>query len=710
MRIELGLGLGLLAAAATGGCRPRAVEEVPPRVASPETPSRSVGRHDRPPTPAREPAHPLEMLPPSTQGVIVASSPARLLQVLALPSTAAKHPTTFDEWNREVVPALGFDPLDPAELPRLGIDPTGPCGIALLDAESGAFAFFATLAREATLLELVERLVPSATRARRGEAQIVGLDPEATLVVRSGFVSLIVVDHVRDDTPDFVEMVATGDGGTALPHSEAWRAARAPLPTDADLVGFFDIAKTARRAMTHARRVRARVETDLAREVAQARARGASAQEIADLERMIQDRRQRAVQEAAEAARLEHVLERLFGSIEGIAFAVSASPDGLLGSLHVALSETAPWRTVLRTEPDAPAALGALGDPPVLVGSAAVDVDALVGIVDQIMQVEGHSFDDLRREIEREAGIDLVGIMRPLFDGRASGALTLHEADAGPALADLEKAIGGYVAIGVTDPVRAAAVLDTLAAFLRPTGIVKSLPGGGHRFTIDHGPTIDAATVGGSIVATTDPDQLERIRTGKPGPGIDAVSPAALREPLVRGGATMRLGMHHALPVALVLGIAGAFDHHGFEDDPLARIGGEFPGLDVDRLRRSSATKRAQKRFERARAARKKAREALDRVETAQRMAAMHRLGTTYGHVREVPTGLVAEGGHYVEGGPSAYLDAMLDLAELGRGDLPERRDLDRAHEREDAAKEALLEALRADAVRAGATPAPTTP
>lgn len=699
LRLQIGLSIAGLCLPA---CRPRiSAEPNAQPVAAGEAQSAS-SEPAQPPAPPREPTHPLELLPASTQGVLVAESPARLAELLALSRATAEHPTTFDEWQREVVGPLGADPLDPAQLPTLGIDPSGPCGVALLDATHEAFAFFATLSREEDLLKVVDRLVPQATRARRGLAHIITIERDVSIVLRSGFVAVVVVDRMRDQAPAFAESMATGDGAASLPHAPAWRAARAPLPTDADLVGFFDVAGAARRGLAHERRRRADVDADAARELAEARARGATGQEIADLQRNQQDRRQHAMEQAAKAARIEHVVERLLGPVEGIAFAVNAEPEGLLGALHVALTAQAPWRNVLATEKSTPAALAALGERPLLIGSAAFDVDALVGVVDEIMQIDGRSFEDLRREIEREAGIDLVGIMRPLFDGRAAGALTMPDAKGDRGITELGDTLGGFVAVGVTDPVRGAAVLDTLAAFLRPTGMVKSLPGGGHRFTIDGGPAIDAAVVGDAIVGTTDPDHLARARDGKPGPGIDAVRPMALREPLLRGGAAMRLGMHHGVVFGLLFGMMRAFRHADFQDDPLATLAAEHPDVDVRGLRKSSATKRAQKRFDRADAALGKARGALQREENRRGLEAMERLGTTYGHVREVPTGLLAEGGHFVEGGAPAYLDAMLDVAELDRAELAERTALDRARTEADAARQALLDALRADLARAG--------
>jgi hypothetical protein len=653
------------------------------------------------PEPPREPTHPLELLPATTQGVLVAESPARLVEVLGLSTAIAEHGPTFDEWQREIVTPLGFDPLDPSALPSLGIDPSGPCGIALLDVNHEAFAFFATVAREEPILELVKRFVPDAAHARRGDARIITLERDAAIVLRAGFVAVVVIDRLRDQAPAFAEAIATGDGKTSLPHGPAWRAARAPLPTEADLVGFFDVAGTTRRALAHQRRRRGDVESDFARELAEARSRGATAQEIADLQRAQQDRRQRAVQDAAEAARIEHVAERLVGSVEGIAFAVDSTPDGLLGSLHVALTPTAPWRDLFRTETHTPPALTALGDRPLLVGSAAVDVDVLVGVFDEILQIDGKSFEDLRRETEREAGIDVLGILRPLVDGRAAGALTIPRLDGARAPEELGEMIGGFVSIGVTDPVRGAAVLDTLAAFLKPAGLVKALPGGGHRFTIDGGPAIHAAAIGDSIVATTDPDHLGRIRASKPGPGIDAVRPIALREPLVRGGAAMRLGMHHGMLFGLVWGLMRSFPFEDFRDDPLTTLSGEFSDVDVHAMSRSAATKRAQKRFDRADAGAKKAREALRREESRRMFASAERLGTTYGHIREVPSGLLAEGGHYVEGGAPTYLDAILDFAELDKLELSERTAMERTRADADTARQALLEALRVDATRA---------
>jgi hypothetical protein len=153
-----------------------------------------------------------------------------------------------------------------------------------------------------------------------------------------------------------------------------------------------------------------------------------------------------------------------------------------------------------------------------------------------------------------------------------------------------------------------------------------------------------------------------------------------------------RLAIHHRLPVAAMIALVGAFDSFDFPRNPDDQLSSEFPGEDVFSVPRSAASLRAEKE-------RNKAFEAKDRLQERKRkerkvvawnLAAG--LGITAGVVRELDTGLLIEGGHYVAGGAFGYAETIQG------SDDPE---LVRARKRTEQLDERLLKARRKDIERA---------
>lgn len=693
--------------------RPVAEPRTPTDDAVTPAPPKAGDRAD-PARPAADPTHPLELVPGRARFVLMARSPQRLAQVWERDRIVGEHRARYERVVEEMKRDLGRDLLDPADLAAMGIDPSAPVGVAMVSFEQEVGVLFGGLSDPQRLLDEVARLATSKERTPPstevvGDARIVRLDEELSLVLRHGMFAVVVVDRPRKVTLDPALEIARIDPAQSVAHAHAMQQAHAGLPLDADVRGMLDVAGIIHDALERTRMHAQESVADSSRRLAEARQRGASAEEIESLQRDLQDQQQFEARRRREQQIAEVLLSRTFGAIEGIGLAVDADAHGLRGRIHLALAPDAAFRELLVPSERPPAAIAALSDSPQLVLSAQLDMGVAIDLFAQAALAAGGSYADVNDEARNELRLDFDRELRPRLDGRATFVLTSGPAPDPKQPEALQRALGGILALGVDDEARTRALLDELAgrwavdqagrsAKLEPAPEI-----GGYVLRRTEWPqSLWIGVVAGQLAMSTDLAALRRLRDGQAGAAATLVRDPEAWQRLAEGPGAGRLAMHHRLPMAAMFALVAGFDSFDFPHNVDHQLEGEFPGEDVFSIPRSAATLRLEKQRDAAAEARSRLRRRRDEERQVIAWNLAEALGLTAGVVRETDTGIVIEGGHYVEGGVGGYVDAIIDLVELeDRARTSVDAQLAKADQRREKAEERLLEGRRKEIRRA---------
>lgn len=635
------------------------------------------------PTPAADPTHPLELVPARARAMIMARSPQRLAQIWERERFAGAFPAQYAELVEDMTRHVGLDLLDPAALATIGVDVTAPVGVASLSFDDDAFVLFGGAGNPTALVELFERLAKKPLKPLElGEARLYAIDEDLSLVIRHGMFALVFVEDHRPGQPDYAQEVARIDPAQSLAHATTLERAHAGLPQEADVRALLDVAGLVRDEMEHARRRDQEMMGDASRRLAEARQRGATPEELGRLQQDLQHEQEFVLRRQRERQVAELLLARTLGAVEGIGLAADVDATrGLLGRIHVALAPDAVFRELLVSSDEPPAVLRALDDAPQLVLSAQVEPGVAIELLSQALLAAGGSYAELNEDVLRELRVDLDREARPLMDGRGTFVLTAAPTLSRTAAEPVEEAMGGLVAVGVTDEAKARALLDEVIG--RHTGprFTRVPEVFGWTLALPKRPrALHFGVVAGQLVVGTDLGTIRRLRDGGVGKAGSRFADPEPWQRLTEGPGVGRLALHHRLPVTLLFAFMGVLDDFDFPHDPDEQLAHEFPDANVFSIPRSAATRRAEK--ERAKAEAAKAE--LVRKKRLQRQidawTKAEALGITAGVVREVDTGLLVEGGHYVPGGVFGYAEAIVGLMEAAeRRDDPE---ITRARER----------------------------
>lgn len=694
-----------LALAVTSCQRPASTE-----TSEPEPPTTETGEHDGTglDAPAAEPTHPLELVPSRARMMLMARSPLRLAQAWERERFAAEFPEAYDRLVRSMKREMGLELFDPDDLGRMGIDVSAPIGAAVLSLRDEAVVFFGALSdREALVTTLEKTMGRPLPREQVGSAEVLVLDPELVLVIRGRLVALVTAEHQHPDSPDYAREIARIDPARSLAHTAVVERAFAGLPGDSDLRGLLDPAGLLTDALAHERQMAQQNLAGLERQLAELRQQGASPDELESFQKMIQDERRFMAQRRRRQQIVELLLSRTIGSIGGIGMAVDASDRGLLGRIHVALDEGSAFRQLLIDGDAPPRALTALGDSPQVVASGHLDVDTAIELLSQVAMAEGSSYAELNDEIRDDIRLDFDRELRPHLDGRATFALTTQEPLRSPDRFGLGQLMGGVLAIGIDDEAAVKALLDRVLTGSSELSGTPTPEISGYEIDLpdDDGPSkLWVGVTAGQLVLGTDLAALRRLRDSEAGP-----AGSTWREPeawprLTAGPAAARLALRHRMPVIMAFGLSFGFDRFNRFHDGSAvdfELEHEFPELDVHATPRGPKVRRLHKAHEQA------MNDVLE-IEDRRREEKIHRvwnhadaLGVTVATARQLPTGLMLEGGHYVEGGLGAYLRTAIGFDELDDGPTSQDAKWAKAVERVGAARQALLEARRKELRRA---------
>jgi hypothetical protein len=657
----------------------------------------------RAPTPAADPTHPLELVPARARAMIMARSPQRLAEIWGRERFVGRFPAQYERLVADLRRDLGHDLLDPGALAGIGVDPTAPVGAAVLSFHDEVFMVFGGSSDPKAMIALLERVAGKPLPPQTvGEAQLVRVDEEFSLVLRHGMFALVLVDRHRQGAPDYAMEVARIDPAQSLAHGDTMERAHAGLPHETDLHALLDVAGILRDDMERSQRDDQEMLGDANRRLAEARQRGASADEINGLQQSVQQQQEFQARRRRERQVSELLLSRTFGAIAGIGLAVDSSDRGLRGRIHFALDDDAAFRTLLLPSERPPAALAALGDAPHLVVSAQVDVGLAIELFAQAALAAGGSYTAVNDEVRDDLRLDFDRDLRPLLDGRGTFVLTAAPSLDAKRGQSVDRALGGLLAIGVNDEAKARAVLDAVVSKWPEQRFTAAPEIGGWSLTRTEWPqTVYMGVIAGQLVIGDDLATLRRLRDGQAGPASAALPDPEPWQRLTEGGGEARLALHHRLPVMLMFSMLGAFESFDFPRNPDDMLHSEFPEHDVFSIPRSAATQRLEKERDRVFEAKTEVRQRGRKQREVMAWNEAAALGITAGIVRETETGLMIEGGHYVTGGIAGYVEAILALGEVGERNKDADPELARATKRVEQADARLLKARRKEVQRA---------
>ncbi|NVB43202.1 hypothetical protein G6O69_35590 [Pseudenhygromyxa sp. WMMC2535] len=476
------------------------------------------------PLPVERPA---DVLPKEVAAMAEVGRPRELMRliapVLAMPEA--------DVWRGELASALGGDLFDVEQWDQLGLDVDGPAGVGLLDIESQAFVAYVSLTDRGRFEETINRVASGGqgsggvAAADFGYGRMIRLDDEASIVLREDVAMLVFVDRVDVAPRDYATTVATIDPRDSLGRTERFSWALAKQRESDDGMIYVE-------PNTLLEAIFASSEADYdygvrrsQEELDAARLRGASRDEIQELERMLDEEtrwaEERRRSEQAERAAVEDVLGRLDVAVlcgdildEGIdAYGAARIPaQSLLRALFVPTEYESPLLTALDEEP-----VAAL--------DGRVDLDALTRLVALVVTLDGLSIDELYAEIRSNTGVDVPGQLLPALRGDGGVAVTVGDWADARDLSTAKKSLGVAAHLGLRKPDEMRAILDALAK-RKDVGkvLTRAKRGDGWVVDVPEWRKVELNIVGERLIVSTDAGFAKRVRDAKPGAQAQALA------------------------------------------------------------------------------------------------------------------------------------------------------------------------------------------
>lgn len=683
-----------LALVLAAGCRPGTRVELPEsepasEVASSETEGVEEGASgDELPA---EPTHPLEMVPARASGMLMARSLQRIAEIWERDRLAGQYPEVYADMARPFLRDFEIDLFDPGQVTKLGLDPSAPVGVAMIDPHNSAIAFFGGLSDPDLFLTSLQGFVESSPKIQNvGTARLMVLKEgfeQVSVVVRGTMFAVVIWSDGDFDgvhPVDYAYEVATISPSGSLAHAEPMKRAHAALADDADLHGLLDPAGLVFGEIEWERR-RSRDRLKAAEvELAEARSRGASADELRNLQEMINATRVELMAKDRELQVVNLLLSRTVGSIEGIGMSVKSSDEGLLGAIHIALTPDSVARELFVSDDAPPRALLAADLEPLFAAAGRVDVDVALGLLAQLMLATGSSYAEVNEEIRRDTTLDFDRQLRPLLDGRAALMIVDAEPMAGKKARDIDDWLTGAMTVGLKDPNEARELLKQIEPALIDVGWTKAKEIEGYTRMMGSAPDqLWMAVIDDQLVLSTDLPMLRKIAQGKPGSASTTMPSDAAWARLTEGRTVFRAGIGHGLISSTFFGFS-----MGFRDVKTAAVAELSSDMNTAQIRMGPKVRRAMERVE-----------DLDnlvfelgheQVEERARMSwqRLGALGMTIGAARMTDTGILIEGGHYIRGGMGRYVETFMGLEALGRAPTSVDAKLDKARADRDAAQE----------------------
>ncbi|MEM7159024.1 MAG: hypothetical protein AAF799_39670 [Myxococcota bacterium] len=657
-----------LALVFAAGCRPGTridlpeSEPEPTAASSDETGADSVTPSDELPA---EPTHPLEMVPARGKGLIMAKSLQRVAEIWERERLVGLHPEFYATMAEPFVSEFGHDLLDPAETTKIGVDPTAPVGMALLDPHDSAFMVFGGLTDSALFMAAFERVTEEPLVVNDvGTAKVIPLSQgfeKISLVLRGDMFALVFfADGDFDGVHpfDYAREVATVSPSGSLAHAHSMKRAHAVLSDDADFVGLLDPAGLFFGEIEWSRRRSREALSQAEVQLAEARRRGASSDELRGLQEVVNVTRADLMEQEREFQIINLLLSRTVGSIEGVGMSVQSGEEGLLGGIHIALTPDSVLRDLLISDERPPRALLAADLQPLFAVAGRLDVGLAIELFAQLALATGSSYAELNAEIERDIELDFDRQLRPLLDGRAALVVVDGEPVASDDANDFDDWFSGAITLGVHDEAKARALLRSLSPALMSVGWQKTIGFDGYNRTMRSAPEqLWLAVVGDQIVLSTDLPTLQRIAEGKPGTASTTMPSPAAWARLAEGATAARAAVAHGALAMTFFGFAwDTRETAAVADQDDFAFEGIPPGIRVQQASQDVHIL-GQKIF------RLEQRQSSERAREGWRR--MTALGMTIGAARMTETGILIEGGHYIRGGMGKYIETFMGLGNL---------------------------------------------
>ncbi|PRP99069.1 hypothetical protein ENSA5_29150 [Enhygromyxa salina] len=471
---------------------------------------------------------PVDLLPADVSALAEAIDPAAVLDLL----TSLDNYREFNAARGALRAEIGVDLLDATQWQQVGLDSHGPAGIGLLDVEAQGFFVYVSVSDQAKCEEFIVKVSEAIHKrdelasADVGHGRVYRIGDELSVILREGVAVMVFVDRPERAVRDYAATVATIDPREALSHTEGFSWAREQIEDADDGLIFVSpnglLDQIEREAglresnygLTHA-------EDELDR----ARATGASAEEIRELERLVEEeRRWEQEREAARVGRRE-LARGLLGPIA----AFVAAADLRDGAIEAHGRALIPGEALLRelfvpTESESPL-LSAIDEPPMTAVDGRVNMQALVGLVELFARAEGESLESINREVLAELGVDVLGDLIPALTGAGGLMLTEHGKPNPKRLSEVDKSLGlaAYAELSKPDAIRE--ILDDLARAKRFGGVLtQARRGDGWVLQVPQWHDVDLALVGDRLVMSTDAKLASRIKDARPGSQAEALA------------------------------------------------------------------------------------------------------------------------------------------------------------------------------------------
>lgn len=494
-------------------------------------------------------AGPLARAPRDTPFAVVAR-PAEVLGALGYTDLLKANAEVAAELIQGMVEVTGTNLFETGAWGDIGIDLSRPAGVFGLDLRPSALILFVAVS-DAKKLE--EFIVGTAKRAgAEFSLEKVGEHTLLTIPGQDRGAVLITADAVYTVTllrgtgaSGVAKELAQREAGSGLLDTAEYKAIVAGVAAP-DAGVYFRFGELIERATADTNMLKGPLE-GFESQLEEARKAGDAAR-VAELEREVEYWKEYGVRwarrEAAERGLLAHVSKGMSALAAGADF----GPEGIDVSLRVPLAANSTLGALMVANPDIIQALKVSAEPPLLVAGGRLDAKRFMQIFEMMLAAEGAELDELRGHLKEAFAIDFDADLAAQLSGEVAFAITgnLREAFKSD---DPSRTLGGTLALGVTNPEAARAVLARLGGL----EVVKEIgsfdaESGVLTIRLPEGRDLAIAVSGNWFVIATDASVGARLGAGET--FLDRVKNAKLRSRLGEKG----LSTMYSMQLGFVLG------------------------------------------------------------------------------------------------------------------------------------------------------------
>ncbi len=546
-----------------------------------------------------------QMLPRDTVLLVSAASVARVGEVFERDRLVEVFSAQYGAVSGMLTGSVGYDLLDPAAWANVGLDANGPLGIALADPVEGRFAAFATIADRGKVVGFIRDLAGrngmEMVEQPYGDVSVFrpAKGGEMSVVLRGDVVAL-VRDRPRETGMGLAQVMATLDPTASLATRVGYRKATGGLrPSDATL--YVDVAGMVGQLGAAAEARAAEPQSNWAQEqLIEAQKEGSSPEQLADLERMVEEERERQERWRRRDAGERALAELLASGIEGMGFTATVKRDGPIFDGRVVAGEDAFLRRLMSNRQGEPLLPTVMKGAPLWCMAGRVGADPAFELLRGIVAADGEDYDAFITETKAMLGLDLEVDVRPALAGDAAMCVTMEgKLEASDELAK-KVGLGAYVE--VTDEAKAKYLLAKVSASASGplAGRVRKA-GAGYSVANPKWRTLYLQAVGNRIVVSSDPDLATRITKATPGSMPSKIRPEAARGAMMLPGTAAANSFDLAFTTLWLTARSMSFD----ESSPVA------PGMTAEEMAKVPHSRKSKK----ARKALQQAREELAKIE-----------------------------------------------------------------------------------------------